>query len=303
MNLALAFLLSLAGGMGLAMAMETIDNTVKDVNEAQAVAALPALAIIPMGLDSLDRQRSRPRALAPHAAAPPAAIELMSHHRPKSIMAESYRALRTSLLLSSFEAPPKVILVTSALPAEGKTTTVINIAIVLAQKGARVLMVDGDLRHSAIHSLLDLKPAAGLSEMLAGRTDFDHAVMQSHQLPNLYVLAGGRRAPNPAELLSAPGMKQYLAQWRERFDHIVIDSPPVLAVTDAVLLAAEADSVLLVVRSRKTTKPALRRTRMVLSQVNARVTGVVVNAVERHAEQYYQYAYRDVMKYYEESEQ
>jgi len=163
-------------------------------------------------------------------------------------------------------------------------------------------MVDADLRHSTIHTLLGLKPSAGLSELLAGCADFDHAVMQSPQLPNLYLLAGGRRAPNPAELLSAPALKQYLAQWRERFDHIVIDSPPVLAVTDAVLLSVEADSVLLVVRSQRTTKPALRRTRTILSQVNARVTGVVVNAVERHADQYYQYGYRDVMKYYEESD-
>jgi capsular exopolysaccharide synthesis family protein len=204
-------------------------------------------------------------------------------------MAESYRALRTSLLLSSIGAPPKIILVTSALPQEGKTTTSINTAVVLAQKGTRVLLIDADLRRPSIHKTLGMGPKAGLSNVLTGSTAVQAAITRSNVLPNLFVLPAGTPPPNPAELLASINMKDLLTELRDEYDHIVIDTPPTLSVTDAVVMSTWADAVVLVIRSGQTTKQALRRSREILLQVNARVAGVLLNAADLTSPDYYYY--------------
>jgi succinoglycan biosynthesis transport protein ExoP len=204
-------------------------------------------------------------------------------------MAEAYRAMRTSLLLSSLGAPPKVILVTSALPQEGKTTTSINSAIVLAQKGSRVLLVDADLRRPGIHKALGLQLRSGLSNVLTGNASLQQAITRSALVPTLFVLPAGTPPPNPAELLSSTHMRELIAQLREQYDHIVIDTPPTLSVTDAVILSTCADSVVLVIRSGQTAKHALRRARDILIQVNAHVSGVLMNAADLHSAEYYYY--------------
>ena len=204
-------------------------------------------------------------------------------------MAESYRALRTSLLLSNLGAPPKVIMITSALPQEGKTTTSINSAVVLAQKGVRVLLIDADLRRPSIHKNLGMGPHAGLSNVLTGSATLEEAITHTSILPNLDVLTAGTPPPNPAELLASSNMRDLLAQLREQYDHIVIDTPPSLSVTDAVVLSPRADAVVLVIRSGQTTKQALRRSRDILTQVNAKVVGVLLNAVDLSSPDYYYY--------------
>jgi len=209
--------------------------------------------------------------------------------RPQSQMAESYRALRTSLLLSSLGAPPRVILVTSALPQEGKTTTSINTSIVLAQKGVRVLLIDADLRRPGVHKTLGMGPRSGLSNVLTGSANLQQTITRSPLLPNLFVLPAGTPPPNPAELLASANMANLIAELRDQFDHIIIDTPPTLSVTDAVVLATRADSVVLVIRSGQTTKGALRRSRDILMQVNAKVTGVLLNAVDLTSPDYYYY--------------
>jgi succinoglycan biosynthesis transport protein ExoP len=217
------------------------------------------------------------------------AVELVTQVRPQSQMAESYRALRTSLLLSSLGAPPKVIMVTSALPQEGKTTTSINVAVVLAQKGVRVLLIDADLRRPSIHKTLGMGPRSGLSNVLTGSTTLEQAITRSSILPNLFILTAGTPPPNPAELLASANMRDVLAQLRDQYDHIVVDTPPTLSVTDAVVLSPRADAVILVIRSSQTTKQALRRARDVLAQVNAKVVGVLLNAVDLSSPDYYYY--------------
>ena len=217
------------------------------------------------------------------------AVELVTQVRPQSQMAESYRALRTSLLLSNLGAPPKVIMVTSALPQEGKTTTSINCAVVLAQKGVRVLLIDADMRRPSIHKTLGMGPHSGLSNVLTGSTTLDEAITRTAILPNLFVLAAGTPPPNPAELLASTNMRDKLAELREQYDHIVIDTPPSLSVTDAVVLSPRADAVVLVIRSGQTTKVALRRSRDILTQVNAKVVGVLLNAVDLSSPDYYYY--------------
>jgi capsular exopolysaccharide synthesis family protein len=217
------------------------------------------------------------------------AVELVAQSRPHSQMAESYRALRTSLLLTNLGAPPKVIIVTSALPQEGKTTTSMNTALVLAQKGVRVLLIDADLRRPSIHKILGMGPRSGLSNVLTGSATLQQTITRSSILPNLYILPAGTPPPNPAELLASTNMRDVLEELRGQYDHIVVDTPPTLSVTDAVVLSPRADAIVLVIRSGQTTKQALRRSRDILTQVNAKVSGVLLNAVDLTSPDYYYY--------------
>jgi capsular exopolysaccharide synthesis family protein len=194
-------------------------------------------------------------------------------------------------------------MVTSALPQEGKTTTSINTAIVLAQKGGKVLLVDADMRRPTIHQTFKLRNRTGLSTVLTGSSSADDLIVPSSILPNLFVLPAGPPPPHPAELLDSTMMRSLIEKWRQEYDHIVIDTPPVLSVTDAVLLSAQMDSVLLVIRSAQTSKDALRRSRDILAQVNARVMGVVVNAIDLQSPDayYYYYGSNYAGRYYDES--
>ena len=301
-NLSFALALGLSTGIGLAFLLEGIDNTVRTPEQAQAISGLPSLGMIPHGSKTSPESAVGKRLAL---ASSKEAVELVTQSRPQSQMAESYRALRTSLLLTSLGAPPKTILVTSALPQEGKTTTSINTAIVLAQKGTRVLLIDADLRRPSIHKTLGMGPRTGLSNVLTGNATLQQATVRSSILPSLFVLPAGTPPPNPAELLASSLMKDVLAELREQYDHIVVDTPPTLSVTDAVVMSTRADAVVLVIRSGQTTKQALRRARDLLMQVNARVSGVLLNAVDLTSpDYYYYYEYQGKYgsRYYQEDE-
>ena len=285
-NLLFAFVLGSATGVGLAFLLEGLDNTIRTTEQAQMISGLAPLGMIPLGSKSA-REGPNPKRLV--IASSKEAVELVTQVRPQSQMAESYRALRTSLLLSNLGSPPKVIMVTSALPQEGKTTTSINCAVVLAQKGVRVLLIDADLRRPSIHKTLGMGPRTGLSNVLTGSTTVDQAITRTTVLPNLYVLPAGTPPPNPAELLASSNMRDVLEKLCEQYDHIIIDTPPSLSVTDAVVLSPRADAVVLVIRSGQTTKQALRRSRDILAQVNAKVVGVLLNAVDLSSPDYYYY--------------
>jgi polysaccharide biosynthesis transport protein len=300
-NLMFAIVLGSALGVGLAFLLEGLDNTVRTTEQAQMVSGLASLGMIPLGSKSA-REGPNPKRLV--IASSKEAVELVTQVRPQSQMAESYRALRTSLLLSNLGAPPKVIMVTSALPQEGKSTTSINTAVVLAQKGVRVLLIDADLRRPSIHKTLGMGPHSGLSNVLTGSTTLEQAITHTAILPNLFVLPAGTPPPNPAELLASANMRDVLTELRGQYDHIVIDTPPSLSVTDAVVLSPRADAVLLVIRSGQTTKQALRRSRDILTQVNAKVVGVLLNAVDLSSpDYYYYYEYQGkYSRYYREDE-
>jgi succinoglycan biosynthesis transport protein ExoP len=285
-NLAFAFMLGLTSGVGLAFLLEGLDNTVRTTEQAQMISGLPPLGMIPMGSRSARESASGKRLVI---ASSKEAVELVAQVRPQSQMAESYRALRTSLLLSNLGAPPKVIMITSALPQEGKTTTSINCAVVLAQKGIRVLLIDADLRRPSIHKTLGMGPRSGLSNVLTGSATLQQTITRSSILPNLSVLPAGTPPPNPAELLASTNMRDVLEELRGQYDHIVVDTPPTLSVTDAVVLSPRADAIVLVIRSGQTTKQALRRSRDILAQVNAKVSGVLLNAVDLSSPDYYYY--------------
>lgn len=285
-NLLFAFVLGSATGIGLALLLEGIDNTIRSTEQAQMISGLAPLGIIPLG-SKASREGANSKRLV--IASSKEAVELVTQVRPQSQMAESYRALRTSLLLSNLGSPPKVIVITSALPQEGKSTTSINCAVVLAQKGVRVLLIDADLRRPSIHKTLGMGPRSGLSNVLTGSTTLDQAIARTTVLPNLHVLPAGTPPPNPAELLASTNMRDVLAELRQQYDHIVVDTPPSLSVTDAVVLSPRADAVVLVIRSGQTTKQALRRSRDILAQVNAKVVGVLLNAVDLSSPDYYYY--------------
>jgi succinoglycan biosynthesis transport protein ExoP len=285
-NLGFALALGVISGVGLAFLLESMDNTVRTPEQAQAISALPSLGMIPLGSKSANHGASGKR-LALTASRE--VVETVTQVRPQSQMAESYRALRTSLLLSNLGAPPKVIMVTSARPQEGKTTTSINTAIVLAQKGVRVLLMDADLRRPSIHKTLGMGPRSGLSNVLTGSATVPQTITTSPILPNLFIMPAGTPPPNPAELLASSNMRDLLAELRGLYDHIVIDTPPTLSVTDAVVLSPRADATILVIRSGQTTKQALRRARDILMQVNAHVAGVLLNAVDLTSPDYYYY--------------
>jgi succinoglycan biosynthesis transport protein ExoP len=290
-NILLAFLIGLVGGVGLALFREYLDNTVKSPDDIEALTGLPSLAVVPAmpGLNAHQGRLSRRTG----GGGSPGRIELLSYAQPKSQISEAFRALRTSLLLSQAEHPPQVILVTSALPREGKTTAAVNLAVTLAQLGDRTLLMDSDLRKPGIRRALNLTLGkdVGLSSYLAGVSSLDEATIQHPTITNLSALTTGPVPPSPADLLSSHRMREAIAELRRRFKFIVIDSPPVMAATDAVILSALTDGVLLVVRSGETPKEAFTRTRDLLAAVKCRLLGVVLNAVDSSAPDYY-YSYR-----------
>src|ERR1017187_5874701 len=286
-NLELGLLLGLACGIGLAFLRESLDTSIRNMEELSAISTLPALGTIPLQLSSNGYVRKRLKTMAAETEKSELPA-LVTYTRPKSEAAEAYRALRTSILLSSFGAPPKVILVTSALPQEGKTTISANSALVLAQRGSRVLLIDADLRRPGIDKLFGFRSRGGLSTLISGVDKIEDVVVPATQVPNLWILPAGPTPPQPVELLGSTVMKDPLARWRDEFDHIIIDTPPCLSVTDAVVLSLEADRVILVARSGKTTKTALRRACLLLLQVNTRVMGIVLNGLDlRSGDDYY----------------
>jgi len=292
-NIALSFVIGLVGGIGLALLREYMDNTVKSPDDIEALVRLPSLAVVPAFSET---NGDRPRSKLLKGASSNGhdkRIELVAKHLPKSQMSEAFRALRTSLLLSQADHPPQVILVTSALPREGKTTAAANLAVTLAQLGDRTLLIDADLRKPGIGRLLSLGSAkyAGLSSFLAGVSSLDLVTIQHPAIPNLSAIPTGPLPPNPADLLSSHKLDDAIAELRTKFKFIVIDSPPIMAATDAVILSVKADGVLLVVRSGETPKEAFTRTRDLLGSVKAHLLGVVLNAVDSTAPDYY-YSYR-----------
>jgi succinoglycan biosynthesis transport protein ExoP len=290
-NIFIAFLLSLMAGIGLAFLLDFLDDTLKSMEDVDRYLHLPALAMIP---SNRDRGRLISVGGLGTGAAEPAAPDttaLAMITDVRSPVAESYRHLRTSLLLSSAGQPPKTILVTSSQPSEGKTTTAINTAVMLAQTGADVLIIDCDLRRPRLHAHFNAPNVKGLTNWLSGETDID-ALMQTYETQtNLKFLTSGPVPPNPAELLGSDEMRKLLSTLSERFTHIVIDSPPAISFTDASILSTMVDGVVLVVHGGKTSRAVARRAKQHLLDVGAHIFGVVLNNVKVESQDYYYSGY------------
>ncbi len=291
LSVLMGFVGGLLAGFVVAFLIESIDDRLQTSDEVESISMLPSLAAIPHLNVDFEKRRNRDNGDQDFSSQR-LAQQLVSLRDPKSNSAEAYRNLRSSLLLSSIDAPSRSIVVTSAFPEEGKTTTSINMAIVLAQRGERVLLVDADLRRGSLGAVFGLAARNfGLSTLLANPDGVREIPAPLPELPTLHVLSTGPRPPNPAEMLSSSRMEEQLRQWSEEFDRIVIDSAPLLAVSDTQAMAAFADKVVVVTRAGMTRRRALVRARDLLIRINAPIAGVVVNDVDVRLENFYTYRY------------
>jgi polysaccharide biosynthesis transport protein len=283
-NIMIAFVLALVAGIGLAFLLDYLDDTVKSLDDIDRYIHLPALALIPSV-----RAEKRLRGAEPLKPNDTTALAMVTDVR--SPIAESYRHLRTSLLLSSAGTPPKTILVTSSQPSEGKTTTAINTAFMLAQTGADVLIIDCDLRRPRLHSHFNLSNARGLTNCLSGESDVEELLQTYDKLPKLKLLTSGPIPPNPAELLGSEEMRKLLVSLSEKFTHILVDSPPAISFTDSSILSTFVDGVILVVHGGRSSRAVVRRAKQQLMDVGAHIFGVVLNNVKLETTDYYYNSY------------
>ncbi|HEY3841900.1 MAG TPA: polysaccharide biosynthesis tyrosine autokinase [Acidimicrobiales bacterium] len=273
----LAGVLGLAIGLGLAVALEFFDDGIRTRNDLERVSGgLPVVGVVPEIVDWRDDQ----------------AQYLVSWSSPKSIPAEAYRGLRTSIQFLGLDRAIKTVQFTSPSAAEGKTTTMVNLAVVMAQAGHRVSVVCCDLRRPRLHGFFNLSNQVGFTSVLLGEATLEEALQPVPGLERLQVLASGQIPPNPSELLSGTRAADLLAQLGEQSDIVLIDSPPVLPVTDAAVLAGRVDSVVLVTSVGISTRSQVTRALELLGRVEASVSGVVLNrASESDTGSYYHYAY------------
>lgn len=293
LGIMLAAAIALVMGICLAIFLEYLDNTVRSAADVERMLRLPVLTVIPAVGRRMRRRLLNGKARTEDGDT--SRQDMLINREPNSTIAEAYKQLRTSILLSTAGHAPKTLLVTSANPGEGKTTTAANVALSLAQTGARVLVVDADLRSPRIHTTFDIANVAGLSTALSRDVSEQDilALVDLQEDTGLHVMSSGPIPPNPAELLGSVQMKDLLQTLSANFDHIVIDSPPIANITDGVLLAALVDGVVLVVHGGHSSRDLVKRARQLLRGVGARIFGVVLNNVKVHEPGYYYNGYKN----------
>jgi len=304
LNLALGLIMGLGLGVGMAFFQEYLDNTLKSPDDVQRFLHLPALGIIPAAQSKNGKgygygygygdgsKKAAATALISKEVAAQLSPELVGASGNWSLL-EAYRSLRTSILLSTSDHQLRTMVVTSAHPREGKTTTAVNLAITLAQLGSRVLLIDADMRKPRVAELLKVAASPGgqgLSTCLTGQFSLDESVFPT-PVPNVFVLPCGPIPPNPPELVSSKAMRQLLSDAREKFDFVLLDSPPLLMVSDGRILASQADGVILVAHGAQTPRGAVNQAKMHLLQVNAHVIGVALNNMDLSGIGYGKYYY------------
>jgi len=278
-NLAFGFILGLSLGIGLAFFQEYLDNTLKTPDEVESLLRLPSLGLIP----SIHLNGSSKQGLTTLGAGSNGSYGLALQKNPMA--AEAFRSLRTSILLSA-NPIPKILLVTSALPGEGKTTTTVNLGATLASLGSKVVIVDCDMRRPSCHRAVGVKNSPGFVQCLTGRVQLSEAILPVDGVPNLSIIPCGPIPPNPAEVLSSPLTAELLKRLLAEFEYVLVDSPPILSVADSRILATITDAVVLVTRAYETPYEVVRRARALLYGAGARILGVALNDVNIHKESY-----------------
>lgn len=292
LNLALGVMLGLGLGVGLAFFQEYLDDTLKTPDEVETLVRLPALGVIPLFSPDGTSKASEDKLIS-IAHRPQEARPLGIQTAPAVL--EAFRSLRTSILLSA-NPVPKIILITSALPGEGKTTMTVNLAAMLASLGSRVVIVDCDMRRPACHRAAGVPNEPGFVQCLTGRVELRDAILPVPGVANLSVIPCGPIPPNPAELLSSLFAAELLGRLRGEFEYVILDSPPLLSVSDARILSTVSDAVALVVRAYETSYEVVRRARSLLYDAGARILGVALNDVDLRKGgygygDYYRYGY------------
>lgn len=285
-NLALAIVLGLMGGIGLALVLEFFDSSVHRTEDVEALTGRPVLGLVPMVKPKQMRADHQREYL------PDRAVGHYSAKFPKSSVSEAFRSLRTSLMFSTPEGMPGTILITSPGPGDGKTTTAINLATVMAQNGSRVLLIDADLRKPRLHRDFGKPQAPGLTNRIAGTQSEagDASAIAGTDVDGLFVMPSGNQAPNPAELLSSERMTKIIAMNARAFDHVIIDTAPILGLADSMVLSRLVDGVIVVAQSGTTPKESIKTSMRRLAQVRAPVLGVVLNAVDLDSPDYAYYS-------------
>lgn len=301
LSLLIAAFVGLMGGLGLAFFFEYLDNTLKNPEEAERYLRLPSLAVVPDFL-SLPKARrngkqrmSRQEFILNSKLCVPSKKVALSGP-PLSVVTEAYRKLRTSIFLSRPGEPPKTILFTSGTNGEGKTTTVANTAIMFAQSGLRVLVIDADLHRASCHKALKVRNGRGLTDFLTGQEALER-VIKPTSISNLFVLSCGSTPPNPTELIGSKKMHETLMLLKDSYDYILIDSPPVMPVSDAVILSTMVEGVVLVVKGQETRKHLVKVAVSRLGNGHGKLLGFVLNRVDIRSADYAEY-YDDYYSHY-----
>ena len=290
-NVALMSVFSLGFSIVLALFLAYLDDSMRSVDDVERMLGLPTLAVIP----TVGGSKLLPAASAKQKQNGDGQGQaLLINEGAHSPLTETYRQLRTSLLLSTAGRAPKILLVASSEPNEGKTTIATNVALSLAQTGANVLIIDADLRRPCLHSIFDVQNQRGLSTLLSGQMSEEEvlATISQYETGKIHILAAGLMPPNPAELLGSEQMRRLIATLASSFNFIIIDSPPIAAFTDSVLISSMVDGVLLVIHGGQSSREIARRSQKMLQEVGARVLGVVLNNVNlRSYDYHYQQTY------------
>jgi succinoglycan biosynthesis transport protein ExoP len=287
----IAMFLSLGLGVGFALFLEYLDDTVRSTEEVERLFHLPALAVIPSASGASGRRLASAPGALQRRNGNNGNSELLMNVDSHSPLAEAYRHLRTSVLLSTAGRAPKTLLVTSSLPGEGKTTTAVNTAVSLAQTGAHVVIIDADMRRPRLRSIFGLTDGAGLSSILSSEVSEEdmRSLVVKDEDTGLNILTSGPIPPNPAELIGSDQMRRLLDVLQREFTHVVIDSPPITSFTDGVLISTMVDGVLLVVHGGKSSRHVVKRSRQLLHDVGSKIFGVVLNNVTIQSQDYYYY--------------
>ena len=281
--------------MGLVFALEFFNNTVRTIDDVRQ-QDLIVLGIIPsIGYSETEKKRFKFFSAEKNNGG--LKRRLMTKENPKSPVSESYRSLRTNLLYSSPKKEPKTILVSSAGPGEGKTTTVANLAITYANLGKKTLLIDTDLRRPVVHNVFEMNREDGITNYLAHATDNYKSLIKKTSIKNLNVITAGVIPPNPSELLGSDRMTSFIKKIEKEWDIILFDSPPLVAVTDATMISKEIDMIVMVVKVGHTDKKAFEHTINNLRNVNAPLGGIILNAVT-HKNSYGSYYYNYYYQYY-----
>jgi succinoglycan biosynthesis transport protein ExoP len=316
-NLTLAAFLGMAFGVGLVFLLEYLDRSIRTLEVVESYLRLPALGIIPAfssaktygygyGYGYIYGSKRRKAAqkageTGPEKPKEAIAIDLLPYEHPRSSVAEAYQALRAALLVSH-PGGMRSVVVTSASRGEGKTATAINLAVVMAQLGKKVLLIDSDLHKPRIHEVLKISNLVGLVSILAENFDLTRAILPC-SVPNLYVTPAGPHSPNPSGLLASEAMEKLLKLALANFDCVIMDSPPVLLVADALVLGAQADGVMLIVRAGKTPREQVAKARDKLQRAQVRILGVLLNRLKERDDRYGHRYYYDGERYLSDKNQ